>query len=140
MREEERFEQNISILDFCRYPSVRLVSILFFFATAIIDFIFYSHFAISDIFGVNPVFNQLSMSIADSLGCLLMQFSIRIAPRTKTTLTLYSLSVLLTVITLFIQVPANCEGCESSLIQLGLVLIVRMAINAQFSLFFVHQA
>lgn len=91
--------------------------------------------------GFNPVLNQILFAFAEYFGVAICIFLVPFAPRKKSGLATALTCCLLSVVTLFIVIPANCqhEYCSQTFIQMGLVMLVRILANVQQSIILLIQ-
>ena len=81
---------------------------LFFSITVALDFLFFSHYAISNIFGIGSLRNIQLMGVFDILGVVFVECFIKNLPRTKTTILIYTTLAGVSLVTMLIKVPSNC--------------------------------
>ena len=96
--------------------------------------VYFSHSSIVGEIGFNPTLNQFLMNMAE-LACLpLILFVYSKFPRKGSSILLVLLGTTCSLISIFIEVPANCEECTAVFMQMGLAMISRFCIISSFSL------
>lgn len=105
-----------------------------------IDLIFYADSAMIDKIGFNPTLNQTLINVAGLVGLLLIIAVVGYTPRRLSGMVNFGLAALFNFINCLVIVPTNCEDCSQVFWQMGFVMLARVLISFQFSMFYVNQA
>ena len=130
----------MTILDLCRYQSLRIPSIAFCFLILCFDLLYFSHTVITDSIGLNPSLNLILMSGTQVLSFVLLNWIIPCIRRRFTSRIMALFGLIISVILLLVKIPSNCEGCSLAVVQIGLIMMARFCIGFMLGLFFVSQS
>ena len=135
--EREKIKKSASMLDMCRYESLRVPSVVFIVFCFLANMVYFAHSSIISAMGFNPTLNQVLMSIAQFLSLPLILFVFSRLSRKKSIIWFAFLGAAFSLISVFVKVPPACESCTAVFVEMGLAMLTRFCIISSLSLIYI---
>ena len=136
--EEKKYQKTINVLDLCRFPSLRIISIgmsYFFFSVSVL---YYGPILAIDSIGFNIFISSYVIQFSELLVYVPLFFYVDFIPRQKASIILFSMAGLCAAIILFLGKPKDCDFCSEAIIELIIVAIFRASSSLQFIIMYIY--
>ena len=135
--EREKIKESTNVLDMCRYKSLRTPSIVFIIFCFLMNMVYFAHSSIISAIGFNPTFHQILMSIAQFASLPLILFMFTKLSRKKSIICFAFLGAALSLISVLVRVPSDCEYCAAVFVEMGLAMLTRFCIVSSIALIYI---
>ena len=109
MDEEEKYKEikeNMTILDLCRYQSLRIPSIALCILTFFFDLLYYSHSVVTDEIGLNPTLNLILMSNIEIIALMTLNLIVPCIRRKRTSIAMALIGLAMSLILMLLKIPS----------------------------------
>ena len=128
-------KESTSVLDLCRYASLRKVFIPYALLGFFTELVYFAYSTMIDYIGFGAALNQILITSIEILAFPLLVLLSNRVPRKKSALIIFSANLVLFIGLYILKIPFNCHNCLEVYVQMGLLLATRLLFVFQIAIF-----